>query len=99
MKTKRTEFFELCDDNDLQTMESYNHSIVYCRTCKHFFFTKACGGRNIFESDTVYHPTDGNAVIAEIEYENDEERYSYIDCNHAFELIKTAKRLQELIPC
>jgi hypothetical protein len=95
MEVIRTEFFDLVTDADLNTTKSYDASILYCNKCKHFFFTKACGGRNIFESSSIYHPTDGNCVIAEVGYEGNE-LYADYDCQHEFETITTVKRLKEL---
>jgi hypothetical protein len=78
MKAMLTGCFELVEDSDLRVTGSSQSMILYCKDCDSFFFSKACGGRNIFHSNVIYHPTDGNCIVAEYP----DNGYHY-DCNHS----------------
>jgi hypothetical protein len=59
---KVTEYYELIDDKDMQTNESYHRMIIACINCGALFSMKACGNRSLFPW-FGYHPTDGNCQV------------------------------------
>ena len=66
-KMVTTEYFELVSTEDLRVEESYNGMIMYSEKTGSFASQKACGCRSIFPTTTLFHPTDGNCIVAEID--------------------------------
>ena len=62
MENKVNEYYELIEDEDLQSNESYDGMILRCPKCGALFDEKACGNRTIFPW-WGYHPTDGNCNV------------------------------------
>lgn len=54
--------YDLIEDEDLVTQNSYDVMILMCPECKALFSMKACGNRTLFPW-FGYHPTDGNCKI------------------------------------
>ena len=62
MEGKVNEYYELIEDSDLQSHESYERMILKCPKCGALFSEKACGMRSIFPW-FGYHMKDGNCQV------------------------------------
>ena len=99
MKNKINEYYELIEDEDLQSKESYESMILRCPKCGALFSEKACGMRTIFPW-FGYHPKDGNCKVLKQKFA------SYLDlmaskcdlnCDAPLERITTVKELTKAI--
>jgi hypothetical protein len=61
------QYFELIEDDDLQSDKGYHSMILRCPSCKALMEEKACGDRTIFPW-FGYHPTDGNCSVITDEF-------------------------------
>ncbi len=96
-KIIKTEWFDHITTDDLNDQESFNSMIMYCKHCKAFFNQKACGGRSIFQTNTIFHPTDGNTIIMGHSDPGFAIRFKAHECEHYPVRITTLKDLNAAI--
>ena len=92
--------YDLVDEKDLTTQESYHSQLLVCPSCSAIFRMKACGNRNL-TAWGGFHPTDGNAKIVTKEFVRANEDWCDIchtKCNEQLIRVVTKEALDELIP-
>ena len=91
------EYFELTEDEDLQSNKGCDSMILYCPECFALFQMKACGRRTIFPW-FGYHPTDGNClVLKEATKDKIEQHADNCLCEEPTQRITKIKTLIEII--